>query len=92
MYPDYGKDGKLLTLKVSKERCAGKFVVMGPRGDETPFLRKKEQWTHSYKNRHETSRSWESQELIVQMENEIEAIPKTIQEDEIIADDEYEDQ
>ena len=43
MYPDYGKDGKLLTLKVSKERCAGKVVVMGPRGDETPFLRKKEQ-------------------------------------------------
>ena len=40
MYPDYAKDGKFLTLKVSEEKCAGKVVVMGPSGGETPLFTK----------------------------------------------------
>ena len=34
-----GKDGKLLTLKVSKTKYPEKVVVIGPRGGETPLFK-----------------------------------------------------
>ena len=38
-YPNYGKDGNLLTLKVSKTKYPEKIVVIGPRGGETPLFK-----------------------------------------------------
>ena len=38
-YPEYGKDGKFLTLEVSKDKkYLGKVVVVGPRGGKTPLF------------------------------------------------------
>lgn len=52
MYPNYGRDGNFLTLKVS-EKYPGKVVLVGPRGFH-------ERWNGEpkvIKNRHENSRS-----------------------------------
>lgn len=39
MYPNFGRDGNFLTLKVS-EKYPGKVVVVDPRGGETPLFTK----------------------------------------------------
>ena len=38
-YPNYGKDGTILTLELSKTKYPGKVVVIGPRGGEIPLLK-----------------------------------------------------
>ena len=42
-YPDYGKDGKLLTLQLSKTKYPGKVFVIGPRGGGTPLFKEDNQ-------------------------------------------------
>lgn len=38
-YPDYGENGKFLTLEVSQKKYPGKVVVRGPKGGETTLFK-----------------------------------------------------
>ena len=41
MFPEYGKDGRVLNLVVSEGQYKGKVVVEGPRGGKTPLFTSK---------------------------------------------------
>ena len=89
-YPKYGKDGKILSLELSKTKYPGKVVVIGPRGGETLLFKADNQTIKPKLPKSETLGP-ERQVLIQQKDEEIQEIDKNIREEQEIANNENEE-
>ena len=90
-YPNYGKDGNVLTLKVSK-KYPGKVVFVGPRGGETPLFKNDNQ-TINPKLPKSVMKTIDQERtaLIQQKDEEIEEIDQNLRDDQEIVDNENEE-
>jgi len=90
-YPNYRKDGNVLTLKVSK-KYPGKVVFVGPRGGETPLFKNDNQ-TINPKLPKSVMKTLDQERtaLVQQKDEEIEEIDQNLRDDQEIVDNENEE-
>ena len=86
-YPQYGKDGNLLTLEVQN----GKVVLVGSRGGRTPLFKSYGKTLNSRLPKEAMKTLGPKRtEIIQQKDEEIKKLDKTMQEDARVANDENE--
>ena len=92
VYPDYGKDGKILNLEVSKGKYLGKIVVKGPRGGETPLFKADGVTVNTKISKADLKTLGPERTVMIQQnEQQAEDVRRVILEDEQIANNENEE-
>ena len=91
-YPNYGKDGKVLTLAISKGRYRNQVVVVGPKGGETPLFKADGRTINPKISKTDMKTLGPTRAaLIQQSEEELDELVKRIEEQQRIADNENEE-
>ena len=90
-YPNYGKDGKVLTLRISEGRYRNQVVVVGPKGGETPLFKADGTINEKISKTDMKVLGPKRTALIQQNDEELDELARYIQEQLDVAEDENEE-